>query len=593
MGFNLWKLLRMFAVLTLGITVPALSWYSAVPLTTMADITTIYNTYAVWALVFSIWFLGESWERRKVFSVLLACGGVILVAYGGAEHRRRPREKDPVYGKPGEDPALNAATEAAKFIARKATHTLAKLAPHRREENDKQSAGQNPVLGDFLAFVGAVTMAAYEMAFKVVGTLPDEQAQNERYSAVSRDRTARAQSYAGYERASAPAAEEQGLLGDGDEEDERRESRGAQKSNGEAVSELQHIVGNDDDDDENDEEEEGGVFRGRAKQSTERTAIWKEIDTSRNGSPSSYQAIGAPQEVPSRGEDLIEAGDLGRASSDVAASSTRNDNSKRKSVKINEEDEVDARKATNRKDSTSEDDAASEEESVLGEGEIEEIQRGSTRLHRTKSASTVGRTSLRNVFDLDEEEEEEAAGHNTRQRPKSSRMASSTSIASTMHQEWMPPPLPFGLHAIIVTSGIGLVTFTTLWIGIVSLLSPLARRSEPVQKKADFYSPELSPIVHQPIAHMLSLEPFELPHNFRTVLAIVLVVFMGILFNGCFSILLSLWGPVLASVSCLLTTVLVFFADLALGNEFHWISLLGCVSIAAGFGVLVSGGNIH
>jgi hypothetical protein len=29
----------------------------------MADVTTIYNTYAVWALVFSIYFLGEKWER--------------------------------------------------------------------------------------------------------------------------------------------------------------------------------------------------------------------------------------------------------------------------------------------------------------------------------------------------------------------------------------------------------------------------------------------------------------------------------------------------------------------------------------------------
>lgn len=63
LGFNLWKLLRLFGVLTIGITIPALSWYSAVPLTSMADITTIYNTYAVWALVFSIWFLGEKWEK--------------------------------------------------------------------------------------------------------------------------------------------------------------------------------------------------------------------------------------------------------------------------------------------------------------------------------------------------------------------------------------------------------------------------------------------------------------------------------------------------------------------------------------------------
>lgn len=66
-GFNLWKLLGLLSVLTIGLTVPALSWYSAVPLTTMADITTIYNTYAVWALVFSIYFLGEKWEMVRVY----------------------------------------------------------------------------------------------------------------------------------------------------------------------------------------------------------------------------------------------------------------------------------------------------------------------------------------------------------------------------------------------------------------------------------------------------------------------------------------------------------------------------------------------
>lgn len=47
------------------------------------------------------------------------------------------------------------------------------------------------------------------------------------------------------------------------------------------------------------------------------------------------------------------------------------------------------------------------------------------------------------------------------------------------------------------------------------------------------------------------------------------VAFTGIIFNGCFSILLAIWGPVLASVSCLLTTVLVFAADIMLGHDFR------------------------
>jgi hypothetical protein len=105
-------------------------------------------------------------------------------------------------------------------------------------------------------------------------------------------------------------------------------------------------------------------------------------------------------------------------------------------------------------------------------------------------------------------------------------------------QEWIPPPLPFGMHPILVTSGIGLVTLCTLWIGL-------------------------------PIAHFLGWEPFEAPANFKTAFFIFLVVFTGIIFNGCFSILLAIWGPVLASVSCLLTTVLVFAADIMLGHEFQ------------------------
>lgn len=58
-------------------------------------------------------------------------------------------------------------------------------------------------------------------------------------------------------------------------------------------------------------------------------------------------------------------------------------------------------------------------------------------------------------------------------------------------------------------------------------------------------------------------------------------------------ILLSLWGPVLASVSCLMTTLLVVVADTFLGHELKWLSVAGCALIAAGFGVLVSGGGMH
>ena len=48
-------------LLTLGITIPAVSWFVALPLTSMANVTSIYNTFSIWALVFSVAFLHEKW----------------------------------------------------------------------------------------------------------------------------------------------------------------------------------------------------------------------------------------------------------------------------------------------------------------------------------------------------------------------------------------------------------------------------------------------------------------------------------------------------------------------------------------------------
>lgn len=460
LGFNLWKLLRLFGVLTIGITVPALSWYSAVPLTSMADITTIYNTYAVWALVFSIWFLGEKWEKvscsscnlwtcwsdgllqRKVLSVLLACGGVVLVAYGGAEHRRRPREPDGGVGMPGGN-----------------STTAAVLGMESLQEPRAGGAvgGGNAFLGDLLAFIGAVTMAAYEMAFKIVGTLPDEDAQRVRYERSRSNRNSRMSDY--HEEGSVRAGsdtEGQGLLEQRTGEEDADE--------GDVVKEIARKS-------MEVERQEAAVDQSH-EPSTERTGLWRPKESlDVNGT---YQTISPAPE---------EEGDLGQASQDTFVSK--------------------------------------------------------------------GLKSVR-IFDADDRVHGDIDGT----------IAALEGQRGARIQEWIPPPLPFGMHPILVTSGIGLVTLCTLWIGL-------------------------------PIAHSLGWEPFEAPANFKTAFFIFLVVFTGIIFNGCFSILLAIWGPVLASVSCLLTTVLVFAADILLGHEFHWISLLGCGSIAAGFAVLVSGDGMH
>jgi hypothetical protein len=326
-----------------------------------------------------------------------------LVAYGGAEHRRRPREPDAGIPLPGGN-----GTEIA-------TGMLSRL-----ESRASTAGGSNAALGDLLAFIGAVTMAAYEMAFKIVGTLPDEDAQRVRYERSRSHRNSRMDDY-------------------------RDESVIRNQSEGEGL--LDQRTG-EEDANENDVDKEitrksMEVAMSR-EESTERTGLWNPKESlDPNGT---YQTISPAPE---------EEADVGESSQDVPP---------KRSVRI-----FDA------------------------ERELGRVQ--------SEIDGTI--TALEGRI-----------------------------------QEWIPPPLPFGMHPILVTSGIGLVTLCTLWVGI-------------------------------PIAHYLGWERFEAPPNFKTFFFLFFVVFMGIIFNGCFSILLAIWGPVLASVSCLLTTVLVFAADIMLGHDFQ------------------------
>lgn len=510
-GFNVFRLVGLFFILTIGITVPALSWYCAVPMTSMADITAIYNTFSVWALVFSVWFLGEKWEKRKVFSVLLACLGVIIVAYGGADHRKVPKPIDPVHGKPptNEDPA--------EQVIRHSIHSLVDRFLLQREASSELpiNSAHNPVLGDLLAFVGAVTMAAYEMAFKLIGTLPDEQRQADMYSAVPSGRHRRSRSYVHYQDledgSQHQAYESEGLLHTSQPNKRRDDTNG--DFGVDVAPASQHVIGEDDQ----------GDVKTRESIDTRRysTVADKLIDQDRQD----YQSITPPLEAsaPAEGDDGVKAA---ISNVRVHAKAVRVS-----SGPIKERDEDEESQVT---------------ESELDEDEERLVLSGATRLHRTRSNLSVHHRPL-------------ADDEATTPRPGPSCRSSSY---RSLHDPSIPPPLPFGLHANVMTAGIGLTTFTTFWIGVI-------------------------------VANHFGWEPFELPHNLRTYVSIAMVVLCGIFFNAAFMILLSLWGPVLASVSCLMTTILVEVADVLLGHELKWISVLGCALIGAGFAVLVGGDSIH
>jgi len=116
---------------------------------------------------------------------------------------------------------------------------------------------------------------------------------------------------------------------------------------------------------------------------------------------------------------------------------------------------------------------------------------------------------------------------------------------------------PFGLHANLVTSTIGLMTLVTLWL-------PL------------------------PILHFYGVEPFELPTDTRTFLTLAAICMSGLIFNSGFMILLGIWGPIITSVGNLLTIVLTLISDLIFDAVALTVwSLLGAGMIIGAFGVLV------
>ncbi|KAE8352720.1 hypothetical protein BDV28DRAFT_120724 [Aspergillus coremiiformis] len=75
-------MLKTTAFVTTALTVAGGSWYLAVNMTTASDLTAIYNCSAFFAYAFSIPLLKDKLRFDKVFAVIVAIVGVLVVAYG-------------------------------------------------------------------------------------------------------------------------------------------------------------------------------------------------------------------------------------------------------------------------------------------------------------------------------------------------------------------------------------------------------------------------------------------------------------------------------------------------------------------------------
>jgi len=84
--------------LTILISVPALSWFVAVNLTTGLSVTTIYASSSFWTYLFSMLLLKQPLSRVTVGSIGLAFAGVVVLSLDGISKESSAGAPNPVLG---------------------------------------------------------------------------------------------------------------------------------------------------------------------------------------------------------------------------------------------------------------------------------------------------------------------------------------------------------------------------------------------------------------------------------------------------------------------------------------------------------------
>jgi drug/metabolite transporter (DMT)-like permease len=90
-----------------------------------------------------------------------------------------------------------------------------------------------------------------------------------------------------------------------------------------------------------------------------------------------------------------------------------------------------------------------------------------------------------------------------------------------------------------------------------------------------------------PLLHWTGHEIFELP-ALNQLSSVLMIATMGLIYNGCFMIVVSQTSPVFAAVGVMATIPLVALTDWILFDQaVGWGNMVGGLSILVGFGILV------
>ncbi|ODV98228.1 hypothetical protein PACTADRAFT_21216, partial [Pachysolen tannophilus NRRL Y-2460] len=144
-------------LIMLLLTMAGSSWYVALTLSTGSDVTAIYNCSAFAAYAFAVPFLNERFSWMKFSSVVVAIGGVFIVAYGG--------------GKNSSSSSTNNTVDTASSTTTSTT----------------QQANQYPyrILGNLIILAGAVLYGLYEVVYKKFLCPPADSVSSRRQASFS------------------------------------------------------------------------------------------------------------------------------------------------------------------------------------------------------------------------------------------------------------------------------------------------------------------------------------------------------------------------------------------------------------------------
>lgn len=131
-------ILKTTAFVTCALTVAGGSWYVAVDMTSTSDLTAIYNCSAFFAYAFSIPLLGDKLRFDKMFSVVVAIAGVLIVVYGD-----------------------------------KVVRTLAGPSGGSVGSGDEPEEASNRLLGNIVIGIGSVLYGLYEVLYKKFACPPE------------------------------------------------------------------------------------------------------------------------------------------------------------------------------------------------------------------------------------------------------------------------------------------------------------------------------------------------------------------------------------------------------------------------------------